>query len=78
MVTIVDQTGIFHFSFPFVVITIGWSWSVQLVSRFFISVSAFLFITQGLITLNIIDLGGNLRIRRSRGGNLGLLGRLCC
>ena len=55
MVNIVEQIGIFHFSFPFVVITIGCSWSIRLVSRFFISISTFLFITRGLSTLNRID-----------------------
>ena len=42
-----------------------------MVSRFFISIFTFLFITQGLSTLNRIDLSENFRSRRSRWGSLG-------
>ena len=62
--------------FPFIVIIVGWSWILLLVSWFFILTFTLIFIIiQGLSTLNRIDLDGNLRSRRSRGGNLGFLGR---
>ena len=74
----IADRNIFPF-FPFIVITIGWSWILLLVSRFFIFIFTLLFIiTRGLSTLNRVDLGRNLRIRRSRGGSLGLLGRFSC
>ena len=73
----IADMDIFPF-FPFIIIIVGWSW-ILLVSEFFILTFTLLFIiAQGLSTLNRIDLGGNLRSRRSRGGSLGLLGRFCC